>query len=256
MNCTGTPAYCGQLIQFSPSVTTSYDDYAINGESAATQYRSWLRRDHVMLLKYAAAVVECKAAGWTTGNGGPLGLGDMSESNGAIPGTAVGSPGHPPNTHTNGRDIDIGYYQIGQANNHLRAICDHYDASGADQYHCMSAPTTLDVWRTALFFGTLFESSILRIIGVDGKAGPLLVSAINELCTTGWLNTAACQNISLGYEETNQGLGWYQFHHHHAHVSVYESAPFWQPATNAMPCIQPGCAGKQFKPNKHMFSVK
>jgi hypothetical protein len=206
-----------------------------------------------MLLKHATALVECKTAAWTTGNGGPLGLGDMSESNGAIPGTAVNSPGHPTNTHTDGHDIDVGYYQIGQANNRLRSICEHTNSAGADQYHCTAAPTILDVWRSALFLGTLFESPILRVVGVDGKAGPLFVSAINELCTTGWLSTAACQNVSLAYEEVDEGRGWYRFHHHHMHISVSSQSSLWQSNKHAMPCKGAGCRAKPYKLNPHLF---
>ena len=53
------------------------------------------------------------SAPWTFSNGAELGLGDMSEANGAIPGASQGSPGHPEGTHVNGHDMDIGYYQLG-----------------------------------------------------------------------------------------------------------------------------------------------
>ncbi len=77
-DCTGSAAFCGELIQMNPSLTDAYDDYPINGETASNQYRSWMRRDLAMLVEYASAVVACRAASWPTGNGGPLGLGDMS----------------------------------------------------------------------------------------------------------------------------------------------------------------------------------
>jgi hypothetical protein len=216
-DCTGTT--CGQLVTFSPRTNGAWDDYPINGETAANQYRSYLRRDLMMLVAYATSKVACKAAAWTGGNGGALGLGDMSEANGAIPGTSIGQPGHPANTHTNGFDIDLAYYQAGTADNRLRAICTH-TSGGADQYHCMAAPTTLDVWRHALFLGAVFESTRTRVIGVDGQAGPLLMSAMNTLCASGWLTTAACNNIVLAYETTNGGAGWYHHHHHHSHISL------------------------------------
>jgi hypothetical protein len=216
-DCTGTT--CGQLIAFNPRTTTAYDDYPINGETSANQYRSFLRRDLMMLVAYATSKVACKAAAWTTGNGGPLGLGDMSESNGAIPGTSIGQPGHPAGTHVNGNDIDVGYYQLGTADNRLRPICNH-TANGVDQYHCMAEPTSLDLWRHALFLGAVFESTRTRVIGVDGKAGPILISAMNQLCADGWLPAASCNNIVLAYETTNTGQGWFQFHHHHSHISL------------------------------------
>jgi hypothetical protein len=95
-DCTGTT--CGQLVTFNPRTNTAWDDYPINGETAANQYRSYLRRDLMMLVAYATSKVACKAAAWTGGNGGALGLGDMSEASGAIPGASIGQPGHPP-TH-------------------------------------------------------------------------------------------------------------------------------------------------------------
>ena len=148
---------CSTLVTFNPRTTAYYDDYPINGETTTNQYRSYLRRDLMMLVKYATAVVDCKAAGWAGGNGMPLGLGDMSEGNGAIPGTSIGQPGHPQGTHVNGNDMDIAYYQNQGPNNFLRPICEHVQ-NGQDQYHCVGAPTRLDVWRTALALGAMFES--------------------------------------------------------------------------------------------------
>ena len=40
-------------------------------------------------------------------------------------GASIGQEGHPPGTHVMGRDIDLGYYQIGTPNNRLRPICQH-----------------------------------------------------------------------------------------------------------------------------------
>lgn len=217
-DCTGTD--CGSLVVFNPRTNTAWDDYPINGETAANQYRSYLRKDLMMLVAYATSKTACKSAAWTTGNGGALGLGDMSESNGAIPGTAIGSPGHPPNTHTNGYDIDLAYYQLGTPDNKLRAICKHTNASGQDVYHCTEEPTKLDVWRTAFFLGAVFESTRTRVIGVDGKAGPKLLAALSTLCQNNWLSGASCGNVALAYETTDTGAGWYRFHHHHAHISL------------------------------------
>jgi hypothetical protein len=226
--CTSLPARdcttgCGTLTTFSPRTTAHYDDYPINGETAANQYRSYLRRDLMMLVNYATAKTHCKSAGWTVGNGGALGLGDMSEANGAIPGTSINSPGHPSGTHTNGYDIDLAYYQLGTPDNKLRAICPHTNGS-QEAYHCTADPTYLDVWRHALFLGHVFESTRTRVIGVDGKAGPQLISALDYLCDNNWLSATACGNITLAYETTNNGQGWYLHHHHHAHISLKQAS--------------------------------
>jgi len=210
---------CTDLVPFNPATGPGYDNYPINGETPTNQYRSYVRRDVMMLVKYATAMVACQSAGWRFGNRGPLGLGDMSESDGAIPGTSIGSPGHPPGTHLDGADMDIGYYQTGTSNNRLRAICDHM-RGGSDQYHCVSEPTLLEPWRTALFLGHLHANSNLRVIGVDGRAGVLIDSALTRLCADGWVSGTACRSHRITYETTDMGRGWFHFHHHHLHISV------------------------------------
>ena len=91
---------------------------------------------------------------------------------------------------------------------------------GSDAYHCTSDPYLLDPWRTALFIGALADHPNIRVIGVDGRVGPLVESAMATLCRDGWLTGRACSSgAPLAYEETNQGYGWYHFHHHHMHVS-------------------------------------
>ena len=253
LECQGSAAYCGELIQFDPTNLTTdpgfdemlgYIDYAENGETVANQYRSWLRRDVVMLIQYASAYVACKAADWSFGNGGPVGLIDMSEENGAIPGTSIGSPGHPEGTHVNGFDIDVAYYQVNTQDNRARPICDHYEG-GQDAYHCVGEANLLDPWRQALFIGALQQHPDLRVIGCDGKAGPVIVSAMANLCAGGWLSTFACNNGSLTYEEENMGYGWYYFHHHHIHVS-FNGTSYNKPGVTPVgdDCMIPGCLDK------------
>ncbi len=217
--CTEGAAACGALVAFEPVTGPGYDNYPINGETTSNQYRSFVRRDVMMLVKYAAAMVDCQASTWPAGNGGPVGLGDMSEADGSIPGTSVGSPGHPAGTHEDGHDMDIGYFQTGTANNRLREVCPH-TSGGAEQYHCTGDPTTLDPWRTALFIGHLHSSPQLRVIGVDGRVGPLVDSATASLCADGWLSSTACSSSRMTYETTDTGRGWFLFHLHHLHVSL------------------------------------
>jgi hypothetical protein len=223
-DCVGGESTCGRLVPFEPVQGPGYDNYPLNGETLANQYRSFARVELVMLIKWATAFTACTSRGWP-GNGAPLGLGDMSEVNGAIPGTSVGQPGHPQGTHVNGFDMDIAYYQRGAPDNRLRPVCPH-TSGGQDQYHCTGAPTDLDVDRTALFVGALLTSSRVRVIGVDGQVGPLVEGAMTKLCQRGTLPAAACANAArIAYEVTNQGRGWYQFHHHHLHVSLAGRLP-------------------------------
>ena len=254
MECEGTNSYCNELIQFDPVEGYGYIDYPENGESYADQYRSWLRREGVIAIKYAAAKVACYADDWEFGNGGPIGLIDMSEENGAIPGTAVGSPGHPNGTHEDGYDIDIAYYQVNTADNRARPICDHYEG-GAEAYHCTAPPHLLDPWRQALFLGALFEHPRMRVIGCDGAAGTMLVAALENLCDNGWVTPYACNNVALAYETVNTGAGWFLFHHHHIHVSYLPSWRDSSDGTATMPsseCLIPGCLDA---PLKHFLTM-
>lgn len=253
LTCEGSASYCGELIRFNPTEADGYIDYPENGETEANQYRSWLRRDAVMVIQYAAAKVACKAKDWEFGNGGPVGLIDMSEQNGAIPGTSVGSPGHPDGTHTNGRDIDLAYFQTGTANNRARPICNHYDANYAEAYHCTSAPDKLDPWRQALFIAALYEYPSLRVIGCDGQAGPIIEEAFDTLCDLGWISQSICYKNKLTYEVTNQGYGWYYFHHHHIHVS-FNAPTYNKPGEQLLPeladgplCLTPDCGLESIK---------
>ena len=234
-DCVDTAAVCGELHPFEPVDGPGYTNYPLNGESWSNQYRSYARTDMQMLVKWATAYVECKTADWDTGNGFPLGLGDMSEVDGAIPGTSIGQPGHPAGTHEDGYDMDIAYYQnalTGEPNNYLRPVCDH-TINGVEQYHCVSEPYLMDVWRSALFIGALFSSPRTRVIGVDGMAGSMISQALDVLCDQGWVPPAGCDvaNQSLACEveagvdgglcwEENGSL-WFYHHHHHLHLSLW-----------------------------------
>lgn len=227
-----TDGNCGELIQVEPRVGLGYNDYGLNGETLSDQYRSWARRDLLALVTHAADMVSCLSQGWAVGLPGPLGLGDMSEADGAIPGTRENQPGHPANTHTDGFDMDIAYYMLIQPQSCRQApgcddchclspVCEHR-VNGQTQYHCVEEPSILDVWRSALFLGYLHASPQLRVIGVDGKIGPLMDAALDQLCANGWLDNVACNRSQrrITYETTDMGYGWYYFHHHHLHISI------------------------------------
>lgn len=89
---------------------------------------------------------------------------------------------------------------------------------------CVAVPNILDVRRTALFVGILLDHPRLRVIGVDGQVGPLLVQAIGQLSQAGWLsaNAPTVAQQKLAYETTDGGLGWYYFHHQYMHISFLE----------------------------------
>ncbi len=239
--CDGSDGPCGELVPFLPELGDGYWNYPLNGETDDNQYRSYARRDLAMLVKYAAARTRCLSASWDSGNHEPLGLGDMSEADGAIPGTSDGDPGHPAGSHTDGLDMDIAYFQVGHPDNLLRPICDH--EAGGEQNHCTSDPDRLDVWRTALFLALLHDSPQLRVIGVDGRVGPLVEQAIRTLCGRGFLADGACDESSLAYETRDTGRGWFRFHHHHFHVSILPSRSVRAagPVMGPEACMTPTC---------------
>ena len=219
LSCTGGVDYCTELIPFEPDEGPGYWDYPIPGETADQQSYSYLRRDAVMLIKYAAAKVACKTADWDYGNLAPLGLGDMSEADGSTPGTNIGNLRHPPGSHVNGNDIDIAYYQLFSPDNLLRSVGDSYIGT-ENQFHIVGDPYALDVWRTALFIAYLSEHPDLRVIGVDGQIGLILEPAFWQLVTLGWIDEDLYDLIPLAYEVTDQGYGWYLYHHTHMHISM------------------------------------
>jgi hypothetical protein len=242
--CDGDEATCGELILFEPLEGDGWINYPLNGETEANQYRSFARRDVVHLVQYATSKVRCLADGWP-GNGGQLGLGDMSEQNGDIPGTAVGQPAHPAGTHQDGYDVDIAYFQVGTDDNLLRPVCEHIEGS-QDRYRCLGPPMLLDAWRTALFLGVLHDSPQLRVVGVDGRIGPLMREAIAALCQQGFLSGRPCQAPAVAWETENTGLNWFRFHHHHLHVSLLPRASAGFSGAGAVPeqvraCLIPGC---------------
>jgi len=216
----GDVEYLTELLPFDPDTDQGYIDYPVNGETWEDQYRSYARRDLIQIVQYAAAKVECQTADWEYWNYSPIGLMDMSEADGSIPGTSTGSPGHPAGTHENGNDMDIAYYQLYAPDNYPRSIGDHSYGYMTDEYHCVSEPYMLDPWRTALFISYLSEHPHIRVIGVDGQVGLVLEEVLDKLVTLGWIDAEHRAGIPLDYEVTDTGRGWYLFHHHHIHVSM------------------------------------
>ena len=186
--CIGDSEYCSELVQFDPPEGEGYIDYPMNGETWGDQYRSYIRRDLMMLIKYATAKVACKSADWNYGNFASLGLIDMSEVDGSIPGSSIGYPGHPPGTHEAGKDIDTAYYQLYTDDNMGREVGLNYE------YHLVEPPFNFDKWRTALFISYLSEHPLLRVVGVDGQIGLILEGVddqegtFDELVNYGWID--------------------------------------------------------------------
>src|SRR5262245_12189252 len=217
--CLGDAEDCSELVQFLPTEGLGYLDYPMLPETDDHRYFSFLRKDLMLLVKYATAKVACKTADWDYGNMAPLGLGDMSEAGGAIPGASFGALRHPLGTHENGTDIDTAYYQLYATDNLLRPVGVHYDGF-FEANRLVEEPYALDVWRTALYIAYLSEHPRIRVIGVDGKIGPILEEAFDELVTLGWIDSDLRDSIPLAYEKDDTGLGWFYNHHTHLHISM------------------------------------
>lgn len=208
--CVGDSEYCSELVQFTPDTGYGYINQTYE------EYR-YIRRDLMMLIKYATAKTACKTANWDYGNKGPLGLLDMSEADGSTPKDPDGSYRHPPGSHEDGRDIDTTYYQLFSDDNLARIVGLNYDN------HLVEPPYNFDRYRTALYISYLAEHPFLRVVGVDGQIGPILESeegTFNELVDMEWIDHDLRASIPLAYEIEDTGMGWFRFHHHHMHVSM------------------------------------
>ena len=88
----------------------------------------------------------------------------------------------------------------------------------------------------------LHDSPRLRVIGVDGQIGPLVEEAMDTLCAQGTIDGPACgSGRSLAWEETDEGRGWYRFHHHHFHVSLMGGRYRRASTSGRHECLIPGC---------------
>jgi hypothetical protein len=217
-------ASCDELVEM-PLGGVGYLDRRIEEETIPETSTSFVRRDLMMLVHYAAAKVACKARDWKTGNGGPIVLADGSEIDGATPGTVWGLPRHPARSHVDGLAIDIAYYQRQTVDNSLRPVCPHF-LERREAWRCTARPTLLDASRTALFIGTLLESDQVRVIGIDGFVAPPVLAAFDALCARAWIDRDACtRRRRIRSERTNTGAGWFYGHHNHLHLALTRPPP-------------------------------
>jgi len=195
---TGQKGPCNEIMGF-PQANNLDDGYVVSHEARYSN----LRRELIYLVRWAAAETAA-----TFENTNPIGLLDMSQADGDVPGRQDGQLRHPEGTHVNGNDIDIAYYQTG-SNNLGRSVCPE------NGYYCTDEPDILDAERSAFFISRLMKTESLRVIGVDTMIYPELIDAAKALKTEGILKSADVQRMKsyLAY-----GDGW-PFHQHHLHFS-------------------------------------
>jgi hypothetical protein len=176
-----------------------------------SNYR-YLRRETLMLIRYAAHEVEARFPGTN-----PIGFIDQCQRDAITPGYDVDDPRHPESTHDQGGNIDIAYYQTG-SDNHARIICDNAEGSEDGSYCLASAGTThiVDLQRQVYFMAMLTRSPRVRVIGVDRVIAPLLEAQARTMQSSGVITMTEMNAVidSMAY-----GDGW-PFHHHHIHLSL------------------------------------
>jgi hypothetical protein len=212
---------CGALIQM-PGATKMADGvkvgyYLSGGEGS--QYRHFIRRDVAMLVVFASCEVKRKYPGVP-----PLGLTDMSEKDGSIPGTSIGKPAHPDGTHTGGHDMDVAYYQTDGINEPQIVCGDGSDTNYNGQpgkyndgYFCTTAANIVDWEKQVHFLAKIFESDQPRVFGVD----QMLVKDLGAEVSKQYKAGAMSEKV---YKDFNSKMAWgasggWQFHHHHIHMS-------------------------------------
>lgn len=189
---------CNRILQ-APQAVSDDDGYLVSHEA----HYSNLRREVLYLVRYAARATRER---WP--DEPPIGLLDMSERDGSTPGTMVGQLRHPEGTHVEGNDIDIAYYQNGE-DNLGRPVCPH------DNYFCTGEAEDLDARRTAFFVARLFESRLVRVIGMDPVIAEDVQDAAERLYDDGEIDEDV---RSMFYSLIAYGDGW-PFHQHHMHLS-------------------------------------
>jgi hypothetical protein len=195
---TGQKGPCNEIMSF-PQANNLDDGYVVSHEARYSN----LRRELIYLVRWAAAETAA-----TFENTNPIGLLDMSQADGDVPGRQDDQLRHPEGTHVNGNDIDIAYYQTG-SNNLGRSVCPE------NGYFCTAEPDILDAERSAFFISRLMKSEHLRVIGVDTMIYTDLIAAASDLKNDGLLTYNDVQRMKsyLAY-----GDGW-PFHQHHLHFS-------------------------------------
>jgi hypothetical protein len=176
----------------------------------------YARPEVIMLVRYAIKETSLAFPGTM-----PLGLGDMSQSDGLTPAQDVGIYRHPLLTHDQGGNIDIAYFQTGEDNS-MRIICG--DAGDNGEYCNEGAAEThiVDLKKTAFFMAKLYDSPRLRVIGADRVIGPLILESAQELADLSEDDPKHISDAELSKFHTHLtwGDGW-PYHHHHIHVSFH-----------------------------------
>jgi hypothetical protein len=171
----------------------------------------WARREVIMAIRHAIHQVQLRFPG-----SNPLGIIDICQRDGITPGYDIGHPRHPPQTHDQGGNIDVAYYQTA-SDNHARIVCDG-DGQSNDGSYCTNVDNHIvDIPRTAYFLAMVARYGRFRVAGVDQLLAPLILDGAAELVDQGVLEAEDLQSLE---QRVAYGEGW-PFHHHHMHISFH-----------------------------------
>ncbi|MEE2829084.1 MAG: hypothetical protein VX498_07845 [Myxococcota bacterium] len=194
-----TDGQCNRIMQF-PQANDEADGHRVQHQA----HYSNLRREVAYLVRYATSEVAREF-----GDTNPLGLLDMSQWDGDVPGRMVGQLRHPEGTHVGGNDIDIAYYM--NSGNNLGG----YACSSHDNYFCTGPANLMDTERTTYLLAKLMESPNVRVIGVDPEVAEKVLPMAYEMEDEGLISSSIRGKI---VSRMAYGDGW-PFHHHHLHFS-------------------------------------
>jgi hypothetical protein len=136
---------------------------------------------------------------------GPVGIGDLSEQSGAIPGTDEDKPRHPAPSHTNGFSVDVTYWRMGGRSLEDSPACPSKTREFCDGAHDVDVPAT-----AALFAMFARSGRVVQII-VDPIMESDLGAALDTLVSSGVAGAAGARKVLVS------GI---PFHADHFHISL------------------------------------
>lgn len=134
-----------------------------------------------------------------------IGVADLSQEDGQIPGTDVGAPRHPAPSHSNGFSVDLTYFRKDG-----RTLEDSPACPSKTREFC-EGPHDVDVMPTAQLFALLARTERLVQIIIDPMMEADLAGALETLAKTGTPGAAIASKL------LTSGI---PFHADHFHVSV------------------------------------
>lgn len=158
------------------------------------------RRELVQALVAAAA--EVTAAG-------PVGLGDLSQADGKIPGTDVSQPRHPAPSHQDGFSADVAYFRTGGDNLGTHPACSTPD------YRFCSGPHDLDLSRNVAFMLALCREPRISQILVDPLMKADLLQQAAQAQSAGLADAEAVKKLQSVL------MSGIPYHTDHFHIAVF-----------------------------------